>query len=63
MNFQKAKNKDTAQEYENSKRDEEKTGSRLNELFSRSWEVFVIKRDEKTDQYIGKVACCALEPI
>jgi hypothetical protein len=33
------------------------------ELFSRAWEVFVVKRDETTGKPVGKLACCALEPV
>lgn len=33
------------------------------DLFSREWEVFVIKRDEMTGKLVGKLACCALEPV
>ncbi len=33
------------------------------DLFSRDWEVFVIKRDEATGKLVGKLACCALEPV
>lgn len=39
------------------------TGSSLNDIFNQSWEVFVVKLDEKTGKYIGKVACCALQPV
>ena len=33
------------------------------DLFSRDWEVFVIKRDQTTGQLVGKLACCALDPV
>lgn len=33
------------------------------DLFSRDWEVFVIKRDETTGRLVGKLACCALSPV
>ena len=33
------------------------------DLFSRDWEVFVIKRDETTGKLVGKLACCALDPV
>ena len=33
------------------------------DLFSRDWEVFVIKRDRQTGKLIGKLACCALAPV
>jgi hypothetical protein len=33
------------------------------DLFSRDWEVFVIKRDESTGKLLGKLASCALEPV
>ena len=33
------------------------------DLFSRDWEVFVIKRDETTGKPVGKLACCALDPV
>ena len=33
------------------------------DLFSRDWEVFVIKRDKATGKLVGKLACCALDPV
>lgn len=33
------------------------------DLFSRDWEVFVIKRDERNGKLVGKLACCALAPV
>jgi hypothetical protein len=33
------------------------------DLFSRDWEVFVIKRDKTTGKLVGKLACCALDPV
>jgi hypothetical protein len=33
------------------------------DLFSRKWEVFVIKRDKITGNLVGSLACCALEPV
>ena len=33
------------------------------DLFSRDWEVFVIKRDKTNGRLVGKLACCALEPV
>jgi len=33
------------------------------DLFSRDWEVFVIKRDNSTGNLVGKTACCALAPV
>ena len=33
------------------------------DLFSREWEVFVIKRDETTGKLVGRLACCALSPV
>ncbi len=32
-------------------------------LFDREWEVFVIKRDEATGEFIGSTACCALSLV
>ncbi len=29
-------------------------------FFNSDWEVFVVKRDEETGKYVGKVAACAL---
>jgi hypothetical protein len=33
------------------------------DLFSRDWEVFVIKRDKTTGKLVGRLACCALAPV
>ena len=33
------------------------------DLFSRDWQVFVIKRDKTTGKLVGKLACCALAPV
>lgn len=33
------------------------------DLFSRDWEVFVIKRDKTTGKLVGKLACCALAQV
>lgn len=33
------------------------------DLFSRDWEVFVVKQDKRSGKLIGKLACCALEPV
>lgn len=33
------------------------------DLFSRDWEVFVIKRDERSGKLVGRLACCALAPV
>lgn len=63
MNFQTARNKTSGENYQESEKEKNKTGSRFNDLFNRSWEVFVIKWDRETEKYIGKVACCALEPV
>ena len=45
--------------------DLEKTEKRngFNNLFDTEWEVFVIKKDKITGEYVGKTACCALSPV
>ena len=35
----------------------------LNDLFNYDWEVFVIKKDETTGKFVGKLACCANAPV
>ena len=37
----------------------EKKQAAFERLFNRDWEVFVIRKDEKTGQFVGKAACCA----
>ncbi len=32
-------------------------------LFDGDWEVFVVKRDEKSGKFVGKTASCALCPV
>ena len=45
--------------------DLEKTDKRtgFNNLFDSEWEVFVIKKDKITGEFVGKTACCALSPV
>lgn len=33
------------------------------DLFSRDWEVFVIKRDKTTGKLVGKLVCRAFDPV
>jgi hypothetical protein len=33
------------------------------DLFSCDWEVFVIKRDEKTGKLVGRLACCEIARV
>jgi hypothetical protein len=33
------------------------------DIFDQDWEVFVVKYDMETEKFIGKTACCALEPV
>lgn len=63
MNFQTAKGKKRLKPFDERKEGDNETGSRLNDLFDRAWEVFVIKWDRENGRYIGKTACCALEPV
>jgi hypothetical protein len=35
----------------------------LNDLFNQSWEFFVVKLDEETGKFVGKLACCAHTPV
>ncbi|HRH41688.1 MAG TPA: hypothetical protein PKY82_08605 [Pyrinomonadaceae bacterium] len=39
------------------------TESSFDDIFNQTWEVFVVKLDEETGKHIGKVACCALQPV
>ena len=32
-------------------------------FFNSDWEVFVVKKDEGTGEFVGKFACCAPNPI
>ncbi len=41
----------------------EKKRAFYDKLFNSEWEVFVIKRDNKTEKFVGKTVCCALSPI
>lgn len=41
----------------------EKKNAAFNRLFSGTWEVFVVKRDKKIGEFVGKTACCALCPV
>jgi hypothetical protein len=41
----------------------EERGDFSRDLFSRNWEVFVVKRDKTTGKLVGKLACCALDPV
>lgn len=63
MNFQKDRNKLDRILLEESKKEEPATKNRLEKLFEQSWEVFVVKWDNKTESYVGRIACCALEPV
>ncbi len=38
----------------------EKKRTFYEKLFNTEWEVFVVKRDEKTGEFVGKTAACAL---
>lgn len=40
-----------------------KKRSTFDSLFDGDWEVFVIKKDEKSGELIGKAACCAESPV
>jgi hypothetical protein len=31
-------------------------------LFDKDWEVFVVKKDEKTGEFVSKLICCANAP-
>lgn len=37
----------------------ERRQAAFNRLLSGDWEVFLVKRDEKTGKFIGKIVCCA----
>jgi len=32
-------------------------------IFECDWEVFVVKYDASAGKFVGKTACCALEPV
>lgn len=34
-----------------------------NKFFNAEWEVFVVKRDDETGKYVGKLAACASCPV
>ncbi len=42
---------------------QEKTRKLYDRLFDTEWEVFVIKKDETTGKFVGRVACCASAPV
>lgn len=41
----------------------EKKRAAFDNLLNGDWEVFVIKRDDKTGQFTGKTVCCALGSV
>jgi hypothetical protein len=41
----------------------EKKNAAFNRLFNGDLEVFVVKQDEKTGEFVGKTTCCALCPV
>ncbi len=41
----------------------EKKNAAFDRLFNGDWEVFVVKRDERSGEFVGKTACCALCPV
>ncbi len=37
----------------------ERKQAAFNRFLNGEWEVFVVKRDEKTGEFVGKTVCCA----
>ncbi len=44
-------------------RSTEKGREFYNRMFDSEWEAFVVKRDESTGEFIGKLARCADSPV
>ena len=59
MNLKRKRNKILAKTVEAEWAGSNKNGPRFDELFSKNWEVFVIKKDRVTEKLVGKTACCA----
>lgn len=59
MNIKGKQNRFLAKTVKADSSDNTKGRQGFDELFSKSWEVFVIKKDRTTKKMVGKTACCA----
>lgn len=59
MDFKRKSNKFPAKGEAAAEEGREKSPNSFDYLFNQSWEVFVVKKDQASEKFVGKLACCA----
>lgn len=63
MNFNRERKRTFTKNDETKETDKAENHSRSDDLFSKKWEAFVVKKDNVTREFVGKLAGCAQTPV
>ena len=63
MNFNREPSKTFTKNDETKETDKPENYGQSDDLFSKKWEAFVVKKDKVTGGFVAKIACCAHSPV